>query len=99
VLVRGTINQFFTFPGKIGAFGVSLRTDRNIFASGHRHSPSNETSNSRDKDALRVSASRGNAKNQARCGNNAVICAKNSCTKPSDSMRSIYFSMYHESYL
>ena len=52
LLMHGISSQLLALPIQIGAFGIGLRTHRNIFAGSHRHGASHKTGNTRYQNAL-----------------------------------------------
>ena len=85
--------QFLAFPCKIGLLGIRLRTYGNIFASRHRHCSGHQSRNTCDQDVVSRCSRRGNADNQTRGRNDAVICPENGGSQPSNPIDEMAFGM------
>ena len=66
------LTQLLAFPPEIRLFGVGLRADGHILASGHRHGASHKSRDTRDQDIVLRRSRRGNADDQA-CGRDDTI--------------------------
>ena len=80
----------------IRLLGVGLRADRHVFAGGHRQRARDEASDAGDQDLLRVRLGRGNADDQARRRDDAVVSAKHRRAQPADSCTPVLLTMSHE---
>ena len=78
--------QFLALSREIRLFGIGLRTDRHILAGGHRHGASHQSCDTRDQDGVWRRSRRGNADDQARGRENAVIGPENRCSQPADAV-------------
>jgi len=67
------ILQFLAFARKIRLFGIRLRTDGHILASGHRHGASHQPCDAHNQDIVLRRRRGGDANDQARGRNNAVV--------------------------
>ena len=85
--------QFLAFPCKIGLLGIRLRTYGNIFASRHRHCSGHQSRNTCDQDVVSRCSRRGNADNQTRGRNDAVICPENGGSQPSNPIDEMAFGV------
>lgn len=68
----------------IGALGIRLRADRDIFACRHRHRAGDQPCGTGDKNVGRLSRRRSDANDQARGGDDAVVGAEHGGAQPAD---------------
>ena len=83
--------ELFGLAGPIGIFGVGLRTDRHIFARGHRHRTRHEARNTRHQYGRGRSLRRRHTHNQTGGRNDAIVRAKDGRTQPADAVNKMRF--------
>jgi hypothetical protein len=89
MLVDWVGSKFSSLALDIRLFRVCLRTDRNVFASSHRHCSSDQACDSGHQNVAISGICRCHSDNKARGGNDPVIGAKNGSSKPSNAIRSV----------
>jgi hypothetical protein len=74
--------QLLAFAHQIRLFGVGLRADGHILASGHRHGASHQSRDTRDQDFMLRRGRCGNTNDQACCRDNPIVGAEHRCSQP-----------------
>ena len=78
------VAQLLALAREIRPFGVGLRAHRHIFAGGHRHGASHQPRDTRDQDSVLRRRRLGNADDQARGRDNAVVGPEHCGSQPPD---------------
>jgi hypothetical protein len=76
---------------EIGALRVGLRADRDVFAGRHRHRAGHEPRHRRDEDRRRRRPRRGDADDEARGRDEAVVRAEDRRAEPADPLGAMEF--------
>jgi len=85
--------EFTSFAGQVGAFGVGLRTDGNVFSSSHRHCAGDESSDTCNQCFTLGGSCRRDSKNET-CGrNDPVVCPQHGGPQPSNPLDQMTFFM------
>jgi hypothetical protein len=95
-LVFGIGGQLLTLPIQVGALGVGLGTDRNIFARGHRHRARHQAGHAGDQHAAAAGISGGHAHDQTGGGDDAVIGTEDGGAQPANAVGAVVFGVFHE---
>lgn len=92
---RALRRQLRSLLREIGAFGVRLRADRDVFARGHRQRTGHEPCDARDQDFRAAGTGGGNANDEA-CGrHDPVVRAENRRAQPANPFSAMPFAMGH----
>ncbi|AFL55148.1 hypothetical protein USDA257_p04330 (plasmid) [Sinorhizobium fredii USDA 257] len=81
------------FACEVGLLGIRLRADRNIFPRRHRHRTGHQPGNTGDQDLGTSRRRRGNADDQARRRDDAVIRSEDCGPQPSDPGHEMSFAL------
>src|SRR5882672_1425867 len=92
----GILDQLLALPSQIGAFGIRLRAHRYILAGRHRHGAGDQACDAGDQDRLGARPRGGHAQDEARGGDDAVVCAEDGRAEPADPLCPMSFNMSHD---
>ncbi len=93
VLGIGIGSEFLRLAIEIGLFAVGLRTDRDVFARGHRHRTGREARDSGHHHSGRRSVSRCYTDHKTRDRHDAIVRAQDRRTQPTDAFAIVSFWM------
>ena len=83
-LELGILAQLLAFAREIGLLGVGLRADGHILAGSHRHSAGHQSRDPRNQDIVLRRGCRGDADDQARGRDNAIVGPQHRGSQPPD---------------
>jgi hypothetical protein len=83
------LSQLLAFTPEIRMFGVGLRADGHILASGLRHGASHQSRDTRDQDFMLRRGRCGNANDQACCRDNPIVGAEHRCSQPPNAVDAV----------
>ena len=87
------IAQLLAFARKIRTFGVGLRADGNILAGSHRHGASHQSRDACDQDSVLRCGRRGDADNQTRSRDDAIVSPEHCGSQPPDTADEVLLGM------
>jgi len=87
--------ELVSFTIEVGALGVGLRADRDVFAGGHGKGAGDEAGNAGDQDVVSRRIRRRDADDEAGGRDDAVVGAEHRRPQPADPLTSMALTMCH----